>query len=77
MITMTLVSINSMGASFECKFSKGWDRPVNANAVKLAKALKVKTCNSSKFVEFVKEGKHTMSALKRNTNGGAKSLKFN
>lgn len=76
-ITIALISMNVTASNFTCKFSKGWDRPANDNAVKLAAALKVKTCNSSKFVKFVKEGKHTMSALKRNSNGGVKALKFN
>lgn len=71
------IALNTKAANFDCKFTKGWDRPANDNAVKLAKALKVKTCNSEKFQEFVKDGGHTMSALKRNTNGGVKALKFN
>jgi len=73
---LSIVAMNASAANFECKYSKGWDRPANENAVKLAKALKVKTCNSSKFQDFVKKGKHTMSALKRNSNGGVKALKF-
>lgn len=76
-VAIALISINSNAAKFECKYTKGWDRPANANAIKLAKALKVKTCNSAKFQDYVKDGKHTMSGLIRNSNGGAKSLKFN
>lgn len=72
-----MTTINALGANFECEFVKGWDRPKNDNAKKLAEALKVKTCNSSKFQDFVKKNGHTMSALKRNSNGGVKNLKFN
>lgn len=76
-VTIALISFNSNAANFECKFTKGWDRPVNANAIKLAKALKVKSCNSAKFQDYVKDNKHTMTKLVRNSNGGVKSLKFN
>ena len=76
-IVTVLLGMTAKGASFECKYSKGWDRPANANAIKLAKVLKVKSCNSAKFVKFVKEGKHTMSKLVRNSNGGVKDIKFN
>ena len=76
-VAMAVVSFNSMAANFECKYTKGWDRPANANAIKLAKALKVKTCNSEKFQDYVKANKHTMTKLVRNSNGGVKSLKFN
>ena len=72
-----LIGLTAKGANFECKSVRGWDRPANDNAVKLAAALKVKTCNSAKFKKFVKDGGHKMSALKRNTNGGVKALKFN
>lgn len=77
-ITMVgMMTLDVAAANFQCEFKKGWDRPKNDNAVKLAKALKVKTCNSEKFQEFVKKNGHTMSALKRNSNGGVDSLKFN
>lgn len=76
-LTALLLTINSNASNFECKFTKGWDRPVNANAIKLAKALKVKTCNSAKFQAYVKDNKHTTTPLVRNSNGGVKALKFN
>lgn len=77
MIVTVMTTINALGANFECEFKKGWDRPKNENAKKLAKALKVKTCNSEKFQEFVKSKGHTMSKLVRNSNGGVEDLKFN
>lgn len=77
MIVTVMTTINTLGANFECEFKKGWDRPKNDNAVKLAKALKVKTCNSQKFQDYVKENGHTMTKLVRNSNGGVEDLKFN
>lgn len=79
LLTMTVIlTVGSANAAkFECIYTKGWDRPANANAIKLAKALKVKTCNSEKFISYVKDNKHEMTPLKRNTNGKAQDLKFN
>lgn len=76
-ITVALLMVRLHAAEFKCEYRKGWDRPANENAKKLAAALKVKTCNSEKFVKYVKDNKHTMSELKRNSNGGVKDLKFN
>lgn len=76
-LTVLLSLASVRGAEFKCEFSKGWDRPANENAIKLAKALKVKTCNSEKFINYVKENKHTMNELKRTKGLSVKDLKFN
>lgn len=72
-----VIGSNVNAADFKCEYKKGWDRPANENAIKLAKALKVKSCNSQKFQDYIKDNKHTLNKLKRNANGGSKDLKFN
>ena len=76
-LTALILLANVNAAEFKCEFSKGWDRPANDNAKKLAKALKVKTCNSEKFIKFIKENGHSLNELKRSGKTKAKDLKFN